>query len=83
MGMGGGYNMYRRENACSLGSQTSKVHATGTSLLLYYMWISIVHLFTIHDIDYHVVLVHLSLTLHSISPTPHITTNILFTWSLV
>ena len=50
--------MYRRENACSLGSQTSKVHATGTFLLLYYMGISIVHLFTIHDMDYHVVLVH-------------------------
>ena len=26
--------MYRRENACSLGSQTSKVHATG--IILYY-----------------------------------------------
>ena len=63
MGVGVEYNMYRRENACSLGSQTSKVHATGTFLLLYYMGISIVCLFTIHDIDHYVVLVHLSLTL--------------------
>ena len=44
------------------------MHATGTLLLLYYMGISIVCLFTMHDIDHHVVLVHLHLTLHSILP---------------
>ena len=46
----GDIHMYRRENACSLESQTSIVHATGTSLLLYYMWISIVCPFTVHVI---------------------------------
>ena len=38
VGMGDIVHMYKRENACSLGSQASKVNATGTSLLLYYMW---------------------------------------------
>ena len=33
-GGGGDIIMYRRENACSLGYQTSKMHATG--IILYY-----------------------------------------------
>ena len=63
----GDIHRYRRKNACSHGYQTSKVHATGTSnsLLLYYMWISIVCLCNVSDIDHHVVLVHY--TLHSIA----------------
>ena len=70
-----GYNMYRRENACSLGSQTSKMHATG---IIFYYFIIICGLALFVSLVYIILIIMMCLyTCH----TPRITTNTLFTWS--